>query len=655
MKLPAGYREFEYIQSDGRQYIDTGLTASSATKISCKIEVLSGSPNTVAIFGSRTKNGADSFALWSISGTMRSDYASETLDIPVTAVGIHEIVKNGPNVLVDGHSYTHAQVSFTNKVPITIGALNQSGGIDTRFSHIRIYNFLAEASENANLIPSEDPDGNIGVYDIARNKFINGSGTAKFTLGPEVIYQPGPISKLTYTIDGTNVSLSWSAGENAESYNVHRDDQELSGTTGTQYRDSNVPYGVHMYSVETVNRYGVSEKVSISVTLEEKAAVPDFSKPTIVYLLDKNYDAYDAVDKFKSLLWTIRFAKAGEFELYVPADLEIVKRFHEGDYAQIEDSDRLMVIEDINLQTDAEEGDYIIVSGRSLESILERRIIWGMTVITGNFQNGIKTLLERNVISPANESRKIPNFTFKESFDPRITGLTVEAQYFGENLYEEIEKLCEEKEVGFRILPKGAGGFEFSLYIGEDRSYNQLTNPWVVFAPNYENLQASNYLYSKKNLKNATLVGGQGENWSRDTIEVTSDASTGLDRREMFTDASGVTNDTTGIESDDTLTEEEKQKIIQALNDQYTEQLKQKGQEELAKTSITKTFDGEIDATRQYVYGKDFNLGDIVQIVNAYGVEASTRVSEIVISHGTTGKTIVPTFTVRTDEKGDDE
>lgn len=655
MKLPAGYREFEYIQSDGRQYIDTGLTASSATKISCKIEVLSGSPNTAALFGSRTENGAgDSFILWSISGTMRSDYASETLNIPVTAVGIHEITKNGPNVLVDGHSYAHAQVSFTNKVPITIGVLNQSGGIDTRFSHIRIYNFLAEASENANLIPSEDPDGNIGVYDIARNKFINGSGTAKFTLGPEVIYQPGPISKLTYTIDGTNVSLSWSAGENAESYNVYRDDQELPGTTGTQYRDSNVPYGVHTYSVETVNRYGVSEKVSISVTLEEKAAVPDFSKPTIVYLLDKNYDAYDAVDKFKSLLWTVRFTKAGEFELYVPADLEIIKRFHEGDYAQIEDSDRLMVIEDINLQTDAEDGDYLIISGRSLESILERRIIWGMTVITGNFQNGIKTLLERNVISPAIESRRIPNFTFKESTDSRITELTVEAQYFGENLYEEIEKLCEEKKVGFRVLPKGSGGFEFSLYAGEDRSYDQIKNPWVVFAPNYENLQSSNYLYSKKNFKNATLVGGQGENWSRDTVEVTSDSSSGLDRRETFTDASGVTNDTSGIENDETLTEEEKQAAITALTEEYNEQLKQKGQEELAKTSITETFDGEIDTSLQYQYRKDFDLGDIVQIVNAYGMEASTRVSEIVISHDTTGKTIVPTFTVRTDEKGDE-
>ena len=130
-------------------------------------------------------------------------------------------------------------------------------------------------------------------------------------------------------------------------------------------------------------------------------------------------------------------------------------------------------------------------------------------------------------------------------------------------------------------------------------------------------------------------------------VEVALDSSSGLDRRETFTDASGVTNDTSGIENDDTLTEEEKQEAIAALTEEYNAQLMQKGKEELAKTSITETFDGEIDASLQYVYRQDFDLGDVVQIVNAYGMEASSRVSEIVISHDPTGKTVVPTFTVK--------
>lgn len=379
---------------------------------------------------------------------------------------------------------------------------------------------------------------------------------------------------------------------------------------------------------------------------------------TIVYLMDRQYNAYDAVDSFRSLIWTVRYCGESEFELYIPASEGILSRFHEGDYVRIDDSDRYMIIEDINLETSAEDGDYLIVSGRGLESVLSRRIIWGMTVLSGNFQNGIKTLLEKNVISPAIATRAIPNFIFKESTDSRITELTIEAQYFGENLYEEIEKLCSEKDIGFRVLPMGEGGFEFSLYVGEDRSYAQEKNPWVVFSPTYENLLSSNYLYSKKNYCNATLVGGQGEGYSRPTVEYTVDASSGLDRREMFTDASSVTNQSANeIEFDDSWTEEERQEAIESLEiiaKQYEEQLKQKGKESLSEIEVTETFDGEIDTSVQYVLGRDFQLGDIVQIENEYGLEAETRVSEIVISHDTSGKTIIPTFTVREKKKEGD-
>ena len=663
MKLPIGYKELEYVETTGKQVLDTGVRINQDTRFRLDLDVLS-------------TNNTRSLHLFSVNDTSPAAYYAHRLTDDCSDFAIRygkealrkcglsnpygrRIFERNKNIMTfsTGESIESPYVVFSPSKTFVIGGLNQQNGGYQSFSKVRIHHSEiwpdGEHLER-DLIPCETPEKKIGVYDLVSKKFI--SVSPALLAGPEVVYTPGLVSDLQASIDSQSVLLSWNEGENAEGYKVYRDSNFLGevSVSQTQYLDSDVPYGTHTYEVSTVNRYGESQKVSVSVTLSEEKVVAKPEKTTIVYLLDKSYDTYDAIDKFKSILWTVRFAKAGEFELYVPADMNMIKRFNEGDYARIEDSDRLMIIEDINLQTDAENGDYLVISGRSLESILERRIIWGMTVITGNFQNGIKTLLDRNVISPAIESRKIPNFTFKESTDPRITELTVEAQYFGENLYEEIEKLCEEKKVGFRVLPKDSGGFEFSLYVGEDRSYNQIKNPWVVFSPNYENLQSSNYLYSKKNFKNATLVGGQGENWSRDTVEVVSDSSSGLDRRETFTDASWITNDTSGIENDETLTEEEKQAAITALTEEYNEQLKQKGQEELAKTSITETFDGEIDATVQYVYREDFDLGDIVQIVNAYGMEASTRVSEIVISHDTTGKTIVPTFTVKEDEKGDD-
>lgn len=667
MKLPVGYKELEYIETSGTQVIDTGVFPNQDTSFELDIDILEtnktdhrhffSANSTTAYFAHRITADFTGLATRYATGALQTIPGGKPY-------GRKKIVRN-KNVLRvnDGEEVVSPTGKFSISYGIAIGGHCSSSGI-SQTSNVRIYpcNIKGNGTDlTRDFVPCQNESGKNGLYDLVSKAFFGNAipGGSDFIAGPEITYPPGVISDLSASLDATSVLLTWVAGENSEGYKVYRDGLELGDASETQYLDMDAPYGSHLYEVSTTNRYGESERISITVLLEEPApppiaaAIP--SDSTILYLLDKNYDAYDAVDKFKSLLWTVRYNKAGDFELYVPADLDIVKRFHEGDYVWIEDSDRLMILEDINLQTDPEDGDYLILSGRSLESILERRIIWGMTVITGNFQNGIKTLLNRNVISPAIENRRIPNFTFKESTDPRITELTVEAQYFGENLYEEIEKLCQEKEVGFKVLPNGAGGFEFSLYIGEDRSYDQIKNPWVVFAPNYENLQSSNYLYSKKNFKNATLVGGQGENWSRDTVEVTSDSSSGLDRRETFTDASGATNDTSGIENDDTLTEEEKQEAIAALTEEYNAQLMQKGKEELAKTSITETFDGEIDASLQYVYRQDFDLGDIVQIVNDYGMEASSRVSEIVISHDPTGKTVVPTFTVKTDEKGDEK
>ncbi len=159
------------------------------------------------------------------------------------------------------------------------------------------------------------------------------------------------------------------------------------------------------------------------------------------------------------------------------------------------------------------------------------------------------------------------------------------------------------KEIGFRVLPDGSGGFVFELYVGEDRSYAQSNHPWVIFSPNFENILSSNYLESSKNLRTVSLVGGEGEGAERVLSEATDDdgGGTGLSRREMFTDAAGVSKLLESSYVDDEGNTVEATYMTDA---EYDEQLKQKGKEELAKSenSVTKSFEGEIDGSRQFVY-----------------------------------------------------
>lgn len=258
-------------------------------------------------------------------------------------------------------------------------------------------------------------------------------------------------------------------------------------------------------------------------------------------ILDTNLEAIAVIDTYTSLIWTDRYYKAGDFELCLPASKEIFDVIKQDYYLYNKNSEHVMIIEQLTIETDTEDGNKLTVTGRSLESILDRRIVWGLKNLSGSFQNGIETLLNECIISPSKPTRQISNFIFEASEDPAITDLTLEAQYTGDNLYGIISEACEERGVGFKVVLNDNKQFVFSFYSGADRSYDQTDLPYVAFSPNFDNLISSNYVETKSGLKNVTLVGGEGEGQGRRYTAV-GDIS-GLDRREMFTDARDLSSD----------------------------------------------------------------------------------------------------------------
>lgn len=350
-------------------------------------------------------------------------------------------------------------------------------------------------------------------------------------------------------------------------------------------------------------------------------------------IMDKDFKSLVVIDDYESFIWTDRYVGYGDFELYAPVSAAFFEHTKDGYYIWCDSSEHLMIIEKNDIESDAENGSHVTVTGRSLESILDRRIIWTQTVISGNLQNGIKKLLDENVINPSDSSRQIPNFVFKESSDSAVTSLKVEAQYTGDNLYDAIKSLCETNELGFKVVLNSNHEFEFSLYSGTDRSYNQTKLPYVVFSPNFENLVNSNYYESSEELKNVALIGGEGEGSERKFTSVYGNGSTtyesGLERRELFVDARDLSTKT----DDGELSAEE-----------YTAQLQQRGYDKLGENIYLTGFEGGIENTEMFSLGRDYFVGDVVQIQNEYGIRATTRVDEVVISDSNTGTTIVPTF-----------
>lgn len=351
-------------------------------------------------------------------------------------------------------------------------------------------------------------------------------------------------------------------------------------------------------------------------------------------VLNTNLDAIAMVDTYVSFIWTDRYYSNGDFELYAGMREEVLKYIKQDYYLQSRDSEHVMIIEKLLISSDTENGNVITVTGRSLESILDRRIIWGQKTLSGNLQNGIKTLLYENAISPSDNNRRIQNLIFDESTDPAITGLKIEAQYTGDNLYDVIQKICEERSIGFKVTLNNNKQFVFKLYSGIDRSYDQTAVPYVVFSPNFENIINSSYIESKSSLKNITLVGGEGEGAARKYTTV--GGGSGLNRRELFTDARDISSD---VGNDVVLTESE-----------YIAQLQQRGKEKLSEHKDITSFEGQVETTIMFKYGEDFFNGDVVQIANEYGHETKARILEIVMSENEEGTSVYPTFKTITEE-----
>lgn len=344
-------------------------------------------------------------------------------------------------------------------------------------------------------------------------------------------------------------------------------------------------------------------------------------------VLNTDFESVAVIDTYESMIWTDRYNAYGDFEIFFAMDTQLLQYLKEDYYLWLKDSEHCMIIEDIKINADTEEGNHLIITGRSLESILERRIIWGQRIFNGNLQNGIQTMLNECIISPSIADRKISNFVFVPSTDPKITSLKIDNQYTGDCLYDVVKGLCEKNNIGFKIVLTDENKFAFSLYAGVDRSYEQTENPYVVFSPNFENIINSNYYSSRASFRNVTLVAGEGEGAARRTAIVGS--ASGLDRRELFTDARDISSDT----EDGTLSDAE-----------YMAQLRTKGLKNLADHIVTTAFEGEVEVTRLFKYGEDFFIGDIVQIANEYGNEGSAYISELVISNSEEGLSIYPTF-----------
>lgn len=341
------------------------------------------------------------------------------------------------------------------------------------------------------------------------------------------------------------------------------------------------------------------------------------------------------VDTAKSVIWHRKYYSVGDFEIYAPCTPENITVLTEGNYVTRFNDPEVGIIESLQVTYDADDGRMIVAKGRFAKSIIDRRIIYKLsghsvspTVLRGKVEDAARSLVTQNAISCSFDSgRNIPQLVLGAyaGYAQKIVddnGYAAQKQVTHSNLLTYSDSLLEEYGMGAYCLLNSDRKLAYTVFRGADRSVdNSEGNGPVVFSQDFDNLLSSEYLFDSSNLKNTALIGGTGEGEERFHSILKNDSVAGLDRREIFVDASS-TSKTYKDESD----------VDQTFtDDEYNEQLITLGRQNVAKQSIVETFDGDIDLTNgSFLYGRDFNIGDIVTVQDVeIGLYINPRILEI--------------------------
>lgn len=106
------------------------------------------------------------------------------------------------------------------------------------------------------------------------------------------------------------------------------------------------------------------------------------------------------------------------------------------------------------MTTDNESGNKLIVSGRSVESVLDRRIIEVYTRLCRRYRNNHIVVIGSACYQSDEYMAQNPRDHKSISSDARVRIPEYEGEHTGDNLHETICKLCELGDFGFKMNAK---------------------------------------------------------------------------------------------------------------------------------------------------------------------------------------------------------
>lgn len=392
-----------------------------------------------------------------------------------------------------------------------------------------------------------------------------------------------------------------------------------------------------------------------------------------VYILNPAYEIVGMIDEADSVLWEKKYNDIGEAEIYLPCSTEYLELLKEDNYLYRYDDDMFCKIESVEIQTDEEQGDYIIATAKDICRILAGRIVRWSIVYSGTVAGFFEKVLNDNVVNPAELYRRITNFTIDKSNFLEFTD-KIEVSAFTDDLLNLVISTCKAYNYGFRVsYDISVGKLVFRLYKGINKA-SASADEYIEFSPAFSNILTSSYKTDKGNYKNVVYVGYKDANDETQLLSMYNGGvqPTGEDRREIYVDGTGTSRDikyeellqmypslvkVSGTETDDngktvvvatyyssedapqipsaavaTSTGEGDKEKITVTDYTYLTLIRSIGSNALAERKRTKEYSGSVDTVDTYDYKIDYDLGDVVRVINEYGIEAEAQIVSVMES-----------------------
>ena len=342
-----------------------------------------------------------------------------------------------------------------------------------------------------------------------------------------------------------------------------------------------------------------------------------------VFKLDNTtFEAIGGINQFTSLIWPDKFNGYSTFELTAPITSENKAVIKKNNILWC-GKDNAAKIEIIQFDTNDDGEKVFKVKGRTLEQILTTRIIWGTYNCTNKYSSTVMyEIVKNHCVNPVDTYRKIP---FLECAEDESFGKVISFQKTGGEVYEAIESIAKDSDIGFDILfrPKQKK-LIFKVNEGVDRTIHQqddANSGLVIFSTELEDILSSSYYTNNQDEKTLAYVAGEGEGAERSYVISGNNASYGFERKESYIDARDIQSEISNEDGTQT----------QMTVHEYRELLNARGVEKLAECETIESFEAKMRMDGQYTYGVDYFKGDTVIIQDAdLGVEVSAKITEVI-------------------------